>query len=81
MQNAAQRWFKFQNIGPNPCARSAHAMASDGTCVFVLGGDSKSAQAEEMSLIHVLDTSMYFFIISSGQPLRLRIRSHQVPGN
>ena len=38
-------------------------MASDGTRVFVLGGYSEGAQADEMSLIHVFDTSMHFPLV------------------
>jgi hypothetical protein len=76
MPNAAQRWFKFQNVGTSPCRRLAHAMASDGTRVFVLGGYSAGAWSDEISLIHVFDTSMYFrSVISSGQSLRLRTQS------
>ena len=48
-------------------------MASDGTRVFVLGGHLDSAQPDEVSLVHVFDTSMYFLsVISSRQPPRLR---------
>jgi hypothetical protein len=76
MRNAAQRWFKFQNAGPSPHRRMGHTMASDGTRVFVLGGSSAGARVDEMSLIHVFDTSMYFrSVISSGQPPRLRTQS------
>jgi Kelch motif len=76
MRNAAQRWFKFHNAGPFPHRRSHHAMASDGTRVFVLGGHSKGAPADEISSIHVFDTSMYFpLIISSQRPPRLRTQS------
>ena len=47
-------------------------MASDGTRVFVLGGYSPDAHADELSLIHVFDTSMYFrSVISSGHPSTL----------
>ncbi|KAN0108924.1 hypothetical protein V8E52_009792, partial [Russula decolorans] len=53
MRNAAQRWFKFDNVGPSPHSRSAHTMASDGTRVFVLGGYSEGARSDEISLIHV----------------------------
>ena len=68
MRNPAQRWFKFHNVGPSPHGRSAHAMASDGTRVFVLGGYSKGARPDEISLIHVFDTSMYaHFVNLSGQ--------------
>jgi hypothetical protein len=71
--NAAQRWFKLDNVGPSPHGRSAHAMASDGTQVFMLGGYSKGARSDEISLIHVFDTSMYIrFANSSGQPYKLR---------
>jgi hypothetical protein len=83
MRNAAQRWFKFDNVGQSPHKRSVHAMASDGTRVFVLGGNLKGARADEISLIHGFDTSMYFrFVISFGQPPRLRTQrtsSTQIP--
>ena len=59
MRTTAQRWFKLHNAGPSPHGRSAHTMASEGTRVFVLGGYSKGARADEISLIHVFDTSMY----------------------
>ena len=73
MRYAAQRWFKLDNVGPSPHGRSNHTMASDGTRVFVLGGYSKCAQSNEISLIHVFDTSMYFrSVISSWQSPRLR---------
>ncbi|KAF8492379.1 hypothetical protein F5888DRAFT_910078 [Russula emetica] len=66
---SAQRWIAFQDIGSGPSGRSRHAMASDGTRVFVLGGElSPGAQVDEAKLIHVLDTSMYFlFVIPFGQ--------------
>jgi hypothetical protein len=73
MRNAAQRWFNFHNVGQSPHKRSSHAMASDGTRVFVLGGYSWDARSDEICLIHVFDTSMHFrSVMSSGQPLRLR---------
>ena len=51
-------------------------MASDGTRVFVLGGHSPDARADEISLIHVFDTSMYFpLVILSGRSPRLRTQS------
>ena len=62
-RNAAQRWFKLHNVGPSPYRRSCHTMASDGTRVFVLGGYLKGARADEISLIHVFDTSMYFRLL------------------
>src|SRR5712672_2069963 len=78
MRNRAQRWFKFHNVGPSPQGRSGHAMASDGTRVFVLGGYSNSAHAGDTSLIHVFDTSMYctfVFVNLSGQAFNLRTQS------
>ncbi len=84
MRNAAQRWFKFPNVGPSPHKRSGHAMASDGTRVFVLGGILPDARAAAgISLIHVFDTSMFFrSLISSGLTPRLgtqRTSSSQIP--
>jgi len=76
MRIAAQRWLKFHNVGPSPHARLAHAMASDGTRVFVLGGHSKDARADDLSHIHFFDTSMYVrFVSLSGQPSKLRTQS------
>ena len=67
MRNAAQRWFKLHNVGPSPHRRSVHAMASDGTRVFVLGGYLEGAPSDENSLVHVFDTRMYFrSVVSSG---------------
>jgi hypothetical protein len=58
IQCPAQRWTAFQDIGSGPGGRGAHAMASDGRRVFVLGGElSSGAQVDEAELIHVLDTS------------------------
>ena len=76
MRNAAQRWFKFHNVGTSPPRKWAHAMASDGTRVFVLGGRSKGVRSDEISLIHVFDTSMYSrSVISPGQPPKSRTQS------
>lgn len=48
----------FQNMGPSPTARSGHAMASMGSRVFVLGGESFTpARGDDHGIIHVLDTS------------------------
>ncbi|KAJ8469232.1 hypothetical protein ONZ51_g9130 [Trametes cubensis] len=52
-----QRWYMFQNMGPAPCPRSGHAMASMGSQVFVLGGESMdSEEPEDPTLVHVLNT-------------------------
>ncbi|KAF8492353.1 galactose oxidase [Russula emetica] len=73
LQLSTQRWFKCHNLGLRPRRRAYHAMASDGTRVFVLGGYSAGAQSDEISLIHTFDASMYFRpVISSELPPRLR---------
>ncbi|EGO04494.1 hypothetical protein SERLA73DRAFT_82409 [Serpula lacrymans var. lacrymans S7.3] len=52
-----QRWYMFQNMGPSPSGRSGHAMASMGSRVFVLGGESFTPmKGDDPSIIHVLDT-------------------------
>ncbi|KAJ3503251.1 hypothetical protein NMY22_g18314 [Coprinellus aureogranulatus] len=52
-----QRWYMFQNMGPSPSGRSGHAMASQGTKVWVLGGESFApSQGEDPNSFHVLDT-------------------------
>ena len=81
MRNAAQRWFKFHNVGPSPHKRGYHAMGSDGTRVFVLGGYSSGARADEILLIHVFDTSMYIrSLLLSGQFSKIESRGRQVLG-
>jgi hypothetical protein len=73
MGNAAQQWFKFHNVGLSPHGRAGHLMASDGTYIFVLGGDPVGAQVDGISLIHVFDTSMYVHLVNlSGQRSKLR---------
>src|SRR6267154_1145303 len=76
MRNAAQRWFTFHNVGPSPHRRTAHAMASDGTRVFVLGGYLKGARVDEISLIHLFDTSMYAFVNIPGEPFQVENTEH-----
>ncbi|KAG0662430.1 Negative regulator of mitotic exit [Rhodotorula mucilaginosa] len=52
------RWFMFQNMGPAPSGRSGHAMATHGSRVLVLGGESyTSGRTDDPSLVHVLDTT------------------------
>ncbi|TFK30826.1 hypothetical protein FA15DRAFT_579721 [Coprinopsis marcescibilis] len=52
-----QRWYMFQNMGPSPSGRSGHAMAAQGTRVWVLGGESFSpSKGEDPNSFHVLDT-------------------------
>jgi hypothetical protein len=76
IRNLAQRWFMFQNMGPSPSGRSGHAMASHGTRVFVLGGESSAvAQVDETAMIHVLDTSMSIFVVAFGLPSRPKVQS------
>ena len=62
-------------MGQSPHRRGNHAMASDGTRVFVLGGHS-GGWSDEISLIRVFDTSMYVRLVNiSGQPSKLRTQS------
>ncbi|GAA5986303.1 hypothetical protein JCM10908_003696 [Rhodotorula pacifica] len=52
------RWFMFQNMGPAPSGRSGHAMATHGSKVLVLGGESyTSGRTDDPSFVHVLDTT------------------------
>ncbi|KAI6136483.1 hypothetical protein F5141DRAFT_1074919 [Pisolithus sp. B1] len=54
-----QRWYMFQNMGPAPTARSGHAMASMGSRVFVLGGESFTpTRDDDQGIVHVLDTTI-----------------------
>ena len=80
IQYPAQRWTAFRNIRPR---KFGHAIACDGTRVFVLGGLLTSgAEGDETKLIHVLDTSMYFlFVISFGQPPSLKTQSTSITRN
>lgn len=56
----------FQNMGPAPSGRSGHAMATAGSRVFVVGGESfTSLKADDPSLIHVLETSTQFSFIGT----------------
>ena len=80
IRNLAQRWFMFQNMGPSPSGRSGHAMASHGTRVFVLGGESSAAaQVDETAMIHVLDTSMSILSLHLDSLQDRKYRAHQVP--
>ncbi|KAI0283592.1 hypothetical protein BGY98DRAFT_1183841 [Russula aff. rugulosa BPL654] len=59
---STQRWTSFQDIGPSPNARTNHAMACDGTRVFVLGGRlSPGAQVDDAKPIHILDTKLLIY--------------------
>jgi hypothetical protein len=66
-----KRWYMFQNMGPAPSGRSGHAMASVGSRVYVLGGESyTSARPDDPTTFHVLDTSAPM-ILSSNTLLNL----------
>lgn len=57
----SKRWFMFQNMGPEPSARSGHGMAAIGSRVYVLGGvceedDLTASEGEESNFVHILDT-------------------------
>ena len=50
----------FQNMGVPPSGRSGHAMASIGSKVFVVGGESFApSKGDDPNVIYVLDTSQY----------------------
>ena len=59
-----QRWYVFQNMGVSPSGRSGHAMASIGSKVVVVGGESLAALKGDPNVIHVLDTSQYIISLS-----------------
>ncbi|KAJ7742168.1 hypothetical protein DFH07DRAFT_980587, partial [Mycena maculata] len=53
-----QRWYMFQNMEPSPSGHSGHAMATVGTKVYMLGGESFiPSETDDSGLVHVLDTS------------------------
>ncbi|GAA5912164.1 hypothetical protein JCM8208_000921 [Rhodotorula glutinis] len=63
------RWFMFQNMGPAPSGRSGHAMATYGSKVLVLGGESyTSTKADDPAFIHVLDTTKIKYPPDSARP-------------
>ncbi|KAG2098974.1 uncharacterized protein F5147DRAFT_839526 [Suillus discolor] len=65
-----QRWYMFQNMGPAPSSRLSHAMASMGTRVFVLGGESfMSTKGDDNGIINIIDTKHIKYPDSSGEPL------------
>jgi hypothetical protein len=54
---SSQRWFIFQNMVVAPSGRSGHAMASVGTRVFVLGGESFTpTKSDDHGIINILET-------------------------
>jgi len=67
---STQRWHIFQSSGPSPSGRSDHAMASYGSRVFVLGGQSSTgAQSDESTLIHILETLRFGWGTSDSENL------------
>ncbi|PPQ64520.1 hypothetical protein CVT26_002059 [Gymnopilus dilepis] len=64
-----QRWYMFQNMGPSPSGRSGHAMASIGTKVYVVGGESFSpSKADDPSITHVLETKNIKYPDDNARP-------------
>ncbi|KAG8832178.1 Negative regulator of mitotic exit [Serendipita sp. 399] len=64
-----KRWFMFQNMGPAPSGRSGHAMATAGSRIFVLGGESFTSQKpDDPMMIHVLDTKHIKYPDPKGTP-------------
>ena len=69
----------LRNMG-NPRERLGHAMVSNETRVFVLGGKlATGAQADELALIHVLETSTYFFGHSIWTTSKFENRTYREP--
>jgi N-acetylneuraminic acid mutarotase len=61
-----RRWFLFQNMGPTPAGRSGHAMASIGSKIYLVGGESFApTKGEDPNVIHVLNTSQIIHCIFS----------------
>ena len=80
IRHPAQQWFTTQNVGPSPSGRSYHAMISNGTRLFMLGGKSEAnAPADEIEVIHVLETSMYFLLSFHRQPPSLKTEHIEIP--
>jgi hypothetical protein len=52
----------LQKMGPSPGRRSDHAMVSNGTRIFMVGGKLAAGAEDESALFHVLETSTYFFL-------------------
>ncbi|KAG8983467.1 Negative regulator of mitotic exit [Tulasnella sp. JGI-2019a] len=67
------RWYIFQYMGPAPSGRSGHAMATSGSRVFVLGGESStSVKPDDPSIIHILDSRHIKYPQSNGQAASAR---------
>lgn len=59
-----RRWFTLQNMGPSPSPRSGHSMTTNGSKIYVLGGEPSAAppiDADELKLMYTLDTSKIRF--------------------
>ena len=68
----------LQKKEPSPSRRWGHAMVSNGTRVFVLGGKLvMGAQADETAAIYVLETSTYFFCHFIWTTSKFENRTHR----
>ncbi|CDO72998.1 hypothetical protein BN946_scf185007.g52 [Trametes cinnabarina] len=59
-----QRWYTFQNMGPEPAPRSGHGMVAVGSKIYVLGGvseDDLDGTGKEANVAYVLETNMVKF--------------------
>ncbi|KAK7043665.1 hypothetical protein VNI00_008276 [Paramarasmius palmivorus] len=73
------RWYMFPKMGLAPSGRSGHAMASVGTKVFVLGGDSfPPSRSDNLNHVYVLDTSRIKYI-SDKKPAVISLQSDSTP--
>lgn len=84
-----QRWYMFQNMGPQPSGRSGHAMATADGRMFVIGGESGDTsgavapgQKDDSLLVHVLDTNLIKYPESkSNAPPPANKPSQRAPPN
>lgn len=67
-------------MGTTPSGRSGHAMASMGSKIFVLGGESfVPFKTDDPDLIYVLDSSQYHtHCVHRTDLLTLRCRTYQI---
>lgn len=77
----SRRWYTFQNMGPSPSPRSGHSMTAYGTLIIVLAGEPSSPprDADELSLVYVLDTSKIRY--PNDQQIQQTPSGERVQGN
>ena len=61
-----RRWYAFPDTGHAPSPRSGLCMSTYGSKIYVVGGESKAEDQEEISMIYTLDTSKLKVSIIEG---------------